>query len=206
MDEFIGIIKLFAGNFAPRGWAFCNGAQLSIAQNSALFAIIGTTYGGNGQTTFALPNLNGRVVIGMGQSGGTSNYNQGEVTGSENVTLTTNQLPAHTHALAFSSAAATTSSPTGNVLAQTNGLVTSSEEAVTVNAYGPAINFVAGNPAAIAPAGGSQPFPVLQPSLVLNYIICMEGVFPPQSLANCPARKGDPAFCSDTRNRVAFLG
>src|SRR5262245_42833413 len=97
MDSFIGSIILFAGNFAPRGWAFCQGQILSIAQNTALFSILGTTYGGNGQTTFALPDLRGRVPIGTGQGPGLSNIDLGEQSGSENVTLLASNMPPHTH-------------------------------------------------------------------------------------------------------------
>ena len=96
-SPFIGQITLFAGNFAPRGWAFCNGQLLSIAQNTALFSILGTTYGGNGQTTFALPDLRGRVPVHAGQGPGLSNYDLGQQGGAESVTLTTAQMPAHTH-------------------------------------------------------------------------------------------------------------
>jgi len=177
MDEFIGIIKVFAGNFAPRGWAICNGQLLSISQNTALFSILGTTYGGNGQTTFALPDLRGRVVLGVGQGPGLSPYEEGQAGGTENVTLTTSQMPAHTHQLLGSSAAATTSTLQNNFLAQPNGLTSNTEEAVAVNAYAESAN-TAANAGAVSAAGGSQPFPVMQPYLSINYIICLEGIFP----------------------------
>src|SRR3954470_22596670 len=113
MDPFIGQIILFAGNFAPKGWAFCSGQLLSIAQNSALFSLLGTTYGGNGQTTFALPDLRSRVPIHAGQGPGLTNYVQGEQTGVENVTLTTPQLPAHTHAVNGVASGGNQASPAG---------------------------------------------------------------------------------------------
>src|SRR6478672_10112699 len=96
-EPFLAEIIMFAGNFAPRGWAFCQGQILSIAQNTALFSLLGTTYGGNGQTTFALPDLRGRVPVGTGQGPGLSNYDLGQVSGSESVTLTVSQMPAHNH-------------------------------------------------------------------------------------------------------------
>src|SRR5215510_8922011 len=142
MDAFIGMIVMFGGNFAPRGWAFCNGQLLSIAQNTALFSILGTTYGGNGQTTFALPNLQGRVAIHPGQSPGTSNYVLGESAGTESVTLTTNQMPMHTHAATVTINAneapqSVTDNPKGAVLAggqQVNAYTAAPDGATTMNA------------------------------------------------------------------------
>src|SRR3954471_16909667 len=100
MDGTIGEIRLFAGNFAPRNWAFCNGQLMPIAQNTALFSILGTTFGGNGQTTFGLPDFRGRVSVGTGQGTGLTNHDLGEQSGTENVTLSTAQMPAHTHTIA----------------------------------------------------------------------------------------------------------
>ncbi|GAA4363072.1 tail fiber protein [Hymenobacter saemangeumensis] len=177
MDEFIGIIKIFAGNFAPRGWAICDGSLLPISQNTALFSLLGTMYGGNGTTTFALPDLRGRVPVGVGQGPGLSPYTQGQLSGSENVTLTTGQMPAHNHLLNGSSTPGTTDALAGNFLALPNGTTNNTEEAVTVHAYGPSANVTA-NPAAIGAAGGNQPVPVLQPLLAINYIICLEGIYP----------------------------
>ena len=176
MESFIGSIILFAGTFAPRGWAFCNGQLLSIAQNTALFSILGTTYGGNGQTTFALPNLQGRVAIHPGQSPGTSNYTLGESAGTENVTLTTNQMPIHTHAAQVTINASSrleTDNPAGAVLGNTGGTsiyASAPDGATTMNA-GMASS-------SIGPTGGSQPFSVVQPFQCVNYIICLEGIFP----------------------------
>jgi microcystin-dependent protein len=114
-EPFLAEIILFAGNFAPRGWAFCQGQILSIAQNTALFSLLGTTYGGNGTTTFALPDLRGRVPVGQGQGPGLSAYTLGEVSGSESRTLTVNQLASHTHVVNASNGSATGTRPSGNV-------------------------------------------------------------------------------------------
>lgn len=178
MEPFIGMIALFGFNFPPRGWAPCNGQLMSIAQNTALFSLLGTTYGGNGQTTFALPDLRSRVPLGQGQGPGLSNYPIGQQGGTENVTMTANQMPQHTHPLTGSGNAATANTLNGNVPAKPNGVTTLGEEAVTVNAYAPAGNPVAANPAAIGVAGGNQPLPVMQPYLVMNYCIALQGIYP----------------------------
>lgn len=114
-DPYIGEIRMFGGSYAPRGWAICQGQLMGIAQNSALFAILGTTYGGNGQTTFGLPDLRGRIPTGVGQSPGSNSVSQGEVGGTPNVTLTTNQLPSHTHAAVFQGGASQVGAPTIDV-------------------------------------------------------------------------------------------
>src|SRR5262245_12581551 len=170
MDAFIGMIVMFGGNFAPRGWAFCNGQLLSIAQNTALFSILGTTYGGNGQTTFALPNLQGRVAIHPGQSPGTSNYTLGETAGTENVTLTTSQMPMHNHIVAASQSASTTN-PQGSV-------PSNDSRGTPVTIYAAQSDGTQMNPQMIGVAGGSQPFSVVQPFQCVNYIICLEGIYP----------------------------
>ncbi|PJJ54404.1 phage tail protein [Hymenobacter chitinivorans] len=185
MDEaFIGSIVLFAGNFAPKNWAFCDGSLLSIAQNSALYSILGTTYGGNGQTTFALPDLRSRVPVhaNNGQAGpGQQAVQLGEVAGTRNVTLLAAQMPAHTHVQQVATQAATTSAPSATVVPGTpNGVTSGSEESVAIN------NMVAASgatlvplaPTAIGVAGGSQPVSVMQPYLGLNYIICLFGIYP----------------------------
>ena len=171
-DEYIGEIFLFGGNFAPRSTALCQGQLLSIAQNTALFSILGTTYGGNGQTTFGLPDLRGRVPVGFGQGPGLSNYSLGQMAGSEAVTLTVNQMPAHAHAVGASSAAGTTPDPAGNVPAM---------PASSIPQYvapGAANTALAATPAGLA--GGNQPHSVLQPYLTLNFCIVLEGIFPPR--------------------------
>ena len=182
MDEYIGIIKAFAGTFAIRGWLFCQGQILSIAQYQALFSLLGTTYGGNGTTTFALPDLRGRVPVGAGQLTGGGFYDLGQIGGTENITLNSNQMPAHTHAATATSIlyaegdAGDQSSPNGNMLGVlTNLYVTptpSDNEALSNQAIATTVtNSI---------AGGSQPFSVLNPYLVINYLICIEGIYPPR--------------------------
>jgi microcystin-dependent protein len=182
-EPFIGEIIMFAGNFAPRGWAFCNGQLLSIAQNTALFSILGTTYGGNGQTTFALPDLRGRVPVhsGNSQGPGLSPYNLGQASGTETVTLLTNQMPMHTHAGAISAAQVdgTSAVPASTeVLAQTYDAGNQAQ----FNSYAPSTSTplvpLAPNSVAIGVSGGSQPFGILQPYLAINFIIALEGIFP----------------------------
>ncbi len=164
-EPFIAEIIMFAGNFAPRGWAICQGQILSIAQNTALFSLLGTTYGGNGQTTFALPDLRGRTPIGTGQGPGLSNIQLGEVSGAESVTLTQAQLPSHNHLAAVTQAASTGSRPSGTFPAGGG-------------AYGAASDGSTFNPAFIQSAGGNQPFGIRSPYLGMNYIIALEGIFP----------------------------
>lgn len=166
-DPFIGEIRLFAGNFAPRDWAFCDGQLMSIAQNTALFSLLGTTYGGNGQTTFALPDLRGRVPVHQFQGPGLSNRDLGEVSGSETVTLLSTQMPAHSHAFRASTTAATGSTPVGALLGAT-----------TVNSYDNSAAGVAMAAGAVGNTGGSQPHDNMAPTLALNYIIALFGIFP----------------------------
>jgi microcystin-dependent protein len=165
----MGELKLVPYNFAPRNWAFADGSLLSIAQNSALFSLLGTTYGGNGQTTFALPDLRGRVPVGVtnSQAPGLSNYVLGQVAGTETVTLINNQMPAHNHFLAASSEDAAVKTPGGNVLATT-----------TSPAYVSGPIDATMNPASIGVSGGSQPHPNMQPYLALNWIIALNGIYP----------------------------
>jgi microcystin-dependent protein len=169
-EAFIGSIVMFAGNFAPRGWAFCQGQLLPIAQNTALFSILGTTYGGNGQTTFALPDLRGRAPIGTGQGPGLTNITLGEAAGSESVTLNVTQMPAHTHAVACDATSAGAADP-ANAFPGNPGALSGAQ------LYGPTASATMA-PAMIAPSGGSQPISVQQPFLGINYIICLEGIFP----------------------------
>ncbi len=168
LEPFLGTIMLFGGNFAPRGWVFCNGQLLSISQNSALFALLGIAYGGDGINTFAVPDLRSRVPIHQGQGPGLSNYSMGQQAGTETVTLTSNQMPFHTHAVAVSSNDATTGTPSPSV---TLG-VAASEIYIADAADG------AMNAQSIGLAGGSQPHDNLQPYLALNYVIATEGIFP----------------------------
>ena len=171
-EPFLGEIRMFGGNFAPRGWAFCNGQLLSIAQNTALFSLLGTTYGGDGRVTFGLPDLRGRVAINPGQGPGLSNYSLGEVTGTENVTILQTQMPAHTHAVACNTGAATQPSPANTVFA-----APVDSQGGAGNGYAPAASGTM-SPAMIAPTGGGQPVPILQPLLCLSFIIALEGIFP----------------------------
>jgi microcystin-dependent protein len=183
-QPFLGEIRLFPYNFSPRGWADCAGQILSIAQNTALFSLLGTTYGGNGQTTFQLPDLRGRVAMSVGQSPGLSNYSLGEISGSENVTLLSTQMPQHNHTLTEANAkaeiiaskdAANVNFPNGNLLgggqfyANTS---TSGKAALDGNT----VKFIAG--AVTDPTGGSQPHNNLQPFLILRYSIALQGIFP----------------------------
>lgn len=164
-DPFIAEIKLFAGNFAPRGWAFCNGQILSIAQNTALFSLLGTTYGGNGQTTFALPDLRSRVPVHPGQGPGLSNVTLGQAAGSETVTLLQTQMPQHGHMVAATNGSAGASRPANNFLSA-GGSYANASDGTTMNP-----NMVQG-------AGGGQPHENRQPYLGLNFIIALEGIFP----------------------------
>jgi microcystin-dependent protein len=169
MESFLASIILFAGNFAPRGWAFCQGQILPIAQNTALFSLLGTTYGGNGQTTFALPDLRGRAPIGQGQGPGLPPVQLGEAAGSPSTTLNISNMPQHNHQLNCGGSA-DAFAPGGNFMA--------SESNQQTQVYGGGA--VAGqmNAQSIGVAGSSQPFSNMQPYLGLNYIICMEGIFP----------------------------
>jgi microcystin-dependent protein len=169
MDPLLASIILFAGNFAPRGWAFCNGQLLSIAQNTALFSLLGTQFGGNGQTNFALPDLRGRVPVHPGQGPGLSDYVIGQSAGSETTTLLLSNMPAHNHSLNATSEPGSTSVPSGAYLANTGALDKEYNTTGTV---------VAMNAAAIGTAGGSQPFDNLQPYLAINFIIALQGIFP----------------------------
>ena len=172
MEPFLGSLMIFAGNFAPRGWAFCNGQLLSIAQNTALFSLLGTTYGGDGVTTFALPDLRGRAPIHFGQGPGLSNYVLGEASGTENVTLVISNLPAHSHTVNASIRGDGSRSPTNNLLAS---------PAPDTNLYTATAADTTMNPTMIGPTGGSQPFNNMQPFLTLNYCIALEGIFPSRS-------------------------
>lgn len=178
MDNFLGEIRLFAGNFPPLGWAFCNGALLSIAQNDALFALLGTTYGGDGQSTFALPDLRGRVPLHQGSLAG-NNYVIGQQAGVETVTLTAAQLPPHSH-----SASASTSAPpatgAGIDLAGASPYVPAAP--AKPRFYAPAGSGTVSMAAqAIQPSGGNQPHNNVAPFLALSFIIALEGIFPSQA-------------------------
>lgn len=174
MDPVLGVVTMFAGYFQPRGWAFCNGQIISIAQNTALFSILGTTYGGNGQTTFALPDLRGRTPIHTGQGPGLPFMSLGQVSGAEYITLTQAHLPFHTHTatltLGVSNSAATTDEPGGAVPAV--GSVNAYHASATPDGQ------FGGVSAVVQPAGGGQPISIRQPYLGISFIIAMEGIFP----------------------------
>jgi microcystin-dependent protein len=178
MEPLLGQITLFAGNFAPRGWAYCDGQLLPISQYTALFSILGTTYGGDGRTTFALPDLRGRAPIGPRQGPGLSDYRLGQRGGAENVTLNTTQIPNHTHNLNASPNAGTSATPTGNFIAKHQVTIergnTVDGESFTPDASG----IGPMNPAAISATGGSLSHENRPPYLAINYIIATVGVFP----------------------------
>ncbi len=168
-DYFIGELRLFPYNFAPTGWALCQGQLLSISQNTALFALIGTTYGGNGTTNFGLPDLRGRAPVSSGQAPGLSNYELGQQAGEEFHTLTTSEMPAHIHSLNVSSNVGSSDSPQ-------NGLP--ARNAAAVPQYGTTANTTAA-PAAISVSGNNQPHENRPPVLALNWCIALQGIFPP---------------------------
>ena len=175
-EPFIGNVIIFSGNFAPVGWAFCQGQQLQVAQHNALFNLIGTTYGSDGPGNFALPDLRGRVPVHMGQGPG-SNYQIGEAAGVESVTLTQQQLPSHPHTVQVRTGVA------GNTSAPSNSSVLADEFQSQANAafvYAPIsnLNQVSLATQTIGLAGGSQPHENRQLFLTLNFIIALEGVFP----------------------------
>jgi len=176
-QPYVGEIRLFAGNFAPAGWALCQGQTLAISENDVLFQLIGTTYGGDGEETFQLPNLQGRVPVHFGTGGG-GTYQVGETGGSETVTLTVNQIPSHNHAILVATTPATTNVPASTV-------VLSNEAESNPNAA-PVYSALAGNtvnlaPQALGSAGGSQPHENMQPTLSINYIISLYGIYPSQT-------------------------
>jgi microcystin-dependent protein len=178
MDNFLGEIRLFAGNFPPRGWAFCDGALMAIAQNDALFALLGTTYGGDGQSTFALPDLRGRVPLHQGSLAG-NNYVIGQRAGVESVTLTPDQLPAHNHSASASTAPPP---PTGSGINLTGPGAYVPAAPAKPRFYAPAgSGTVAMSPQAIQPAGGNQPHDNMAPFLAVSFIIALEGIFPSQN-------------------------
>ncbi len=171
MDQYLGEIRLFSFNFAPKGWALCSGQTLAINQYSALFALLGTYYGGNGVSTFQLPDLRSRVPNHMG-SGAGGTYVIGETAGEENVQLLANQIPAHTHVFQATTTKGIAEKPIGNILGQTNS--TAPERL----GYAAPSNLTSLNPASIQPSGNGLPHPNIQPYLALNYCIALTGIFP----------------------------
>lgn len=173
-DPFLAEIRMFAGNFAPTGWAFCNGQLLTISQNTALFSLLGTSYGGNGRSTFGLPNMQGNVPLHRGQGPGLSDYALGDTGGSATVTLLTSQLPPHTHTAQTDTAGGGIDTPS---TASSWGTAGRGKPA----AYAAASALTAMSPSAIATTGSSQPHNNMSPYLAVNFIIALQGVFPPRS-------------------------
>lgn len=172
MEGTIAEIRSFAGNFAPRGWAFCQGQILSIAQNTALFALLGTTYGGNGQTTFSLPDLRGRIPVGTGSGPAMPPVDLGEMAGEPTHTLISTELPQHNHLLHVND------NITGMVPTAAGGFLNGKTESAESTSTSVLEANVTLNPAALGQAGGNQPHNNMQPYEGMNYIICMEGIFP----------------------------
>ena len=167
-DPYIGEIRVFGFNFAPVNWAFCHGQLVPIDQFDALFTLIGTTYGGDGVTTFALPDMRGRIPIHQGQGTGLSPYTIGQIAGTESVTLTTQQLPSHGHSLLASVSGTRTTAPTNNVLGSGEADIYNRDTTATL----------AASSSAVATSGGGQPHANIQPSLGVNFCICVFGIFP----------------------------
>jgi microcystin-dependent protein len=174
-DVFVGEILLVPYNFAPTGFAFCEGQLLPISQNTALFSLLGTNYGGNGTSTFGLPDLRGAVPIGAGQGPGLSLYDLGQTSGATSVTLTPAQMPLHTHTLNGTSTPATTSDPTGALLAEP------AANARYTSLYGTANPNAAADPGAVSVMGSGQSHNNMQPYLAMNYVIALQGIFPPRA-------------------------
>lgn len=170
-DPFVAEIRIFPFNFAPKGWAWCDGQLLPLSQNTALFSLLGTTYGGNGKSNFALPDLQGRAPMHPGQGPGLSLHDLGEQGGSETVTLLESEIPSHNHALSFSPNLGNTNNPGGAFYAAPrSGFL-----------YAPPSNLTAISPSALAPSGGDQPHNNMQPYLTFYFCIALQGVFPPRT-------------------------
>lgn len=170
-DPFVAEVRIVGFNFAPKGWAFCNGQLLPISQNTALFSLLGTTYGGDGKSTFALPDFQGRVGIQSGQGNGLSYYDLGEANGADNVTLIQSELPIHTHNVMSVPDPGDTNVMTNNAIGRSSGgSVYSAGGSQTANM----------NIQMLQVSGGSQPHNNMQPYLTLNFVIAMQGVFPPR--------------------------
>lgn len=167
-EPFVGQIMMFAGNFAPRGWAYCDGQLLAVSQNDALFSLLGTIYGGDGRTTFGLPDLRGRIPLHQGTGPGLSLRRLGSKSGEEKVTLTTNQLASHTHDLNGSTAIGNNNLPTGNVVSTVTG----------INVYATDNPSVDMNASAVQPTGGTQSHNNMMPCLGIHFCIALVGIYP----------------------------
>lgn len=170
-DPYVGEIRMFAGNFAPASWAFCNGQLMSISENEALFHLIGTTYGGDGQSTFALPDLRGRLPVGQGAAPGLTPRGMGQKFGTETVTLTQQQIPTHKHNFVATTETADSASPNNALLGDTAGDVFYVNSATSPEPK-------AMSASTVGDAGGNQPHSNIMPSIAMNYIICLFGIFP----------------------------
>lgn len=171
-DQFVAEIRIFAGNFAPTGWALCQGQLLPISQNTALFSLLGTFYGGNGLSNFALPDFQGRAPMNQGQGQGLSQRFVGESSGSETVTLIQSEIPAHSHQLRAATGGADQTNPSGNVWSSAVGRTPPPLYSTTQN--------TTMGPSAINVSGGGQPHNNMHPFLTLNFIIALQGIFPPR--------------------------
>lgn len=171
MDPFVAEIRIFPFNFAPKGWAWCDGQLLPLSQNTALFSLLGTTYGGNGKSNFALPDLQGRAPMHPGQGPGLSLHDLGETGGSETVTLLESEIPSHSHTMRASAVSADRPTPVASLSATPSG----------DNLYAPANNLVSMAPQCLAPAGGDQPHNNMMPYLTFYFCIALQGVFPPRT-------------------------
>jgi microcystin-dependent protein len=178
-NPFVAEIRIFPFNFAPKGWAFCQGQILPISQNTALFSLLGTTYGGNGTSNFALPNLQGSVALHAGQGPGLSLYDLGETGGSDTVTLLQTEIPSHSHSLNADPGNSTTIVPTNNSYSAGEWRQGQNQGSVYIyTTVAPDTNL---NPNAIGPSGGNQPHNNLMPYLTLNFCIALQGIYPPRT-------------------------
>ncbi|MCR9015319.1 phage tail protein [Aquiflexum gelatinilyticum] len=176
---YIGQIMVVGFNFAPRGWALCDGQLLPIAQNTALFSLLGTTYGGNGQTTFALPDLRGRMALHPGQGPGLPDYSLGQMAGAPSTTLLVTNLPSHNHQIQVSSADGTQSNPGNAFPANANVIPERGADPIGVNAHASNSNTTM-NPSMVGNAGGGQPINNMPPYLAVYHVIALEGIYPPR--------------------------
>jgi microcystin-dependent protein len=175
MDPFVAEIRIYPFNFAPKGWAFCDGQLLPLSQNTALFSLLGTTYGGDGKSNFALPDMQGNAPMHPGQGPGLSLHDLGETGGSQTVSLLESEIPSHSHSVMASTSTANRTGPVGNSFART------ASGATPYIAGSPTPPLVSMNPNMLTPAGGDQPHNNMQPYLTLNFCIALQGVYPPRT-------------------------